>query len=56
VFVYFYFEIQIFRDIDMNYRPIINTEANLPLPNEYINVLRKHDQDSYDSQQTLQGI
>jgi hypothetical protein len=33
----------------MDYHHIINNKANLPLPNEYMNVLRNHDRDSYDS-------
>jgi hypothetical protein len=46
----------IFRDIDMDYYRIINTEANLPLPNEYMNVVRKHDRDSYDNQRRQQQM
>jgi hypothetical protein len=38
----------------MDYHHIINTEANLPLPNEYMNVLRKHDRDSYDTRRRQQ--
>jgi hypothetical protein len=40
----------------MDYHRIINSEANFPLPNEYMNVLRKHDRDSYDSRRRQQQM
>jgi hypothetical protein len=49
LFIYDYILSQIFRDIDMDYHHIISNERNMPLPDEYMNVLRKHDRDSYDS-------
>ncbi len=46
LFIYEYILSQIFRDIDMDYHHIISNERNMPFPDEYMNVLRKHDRDS----------
>ena len=40
--------IQMYKDIDMDYHHVVSHERDLPLPNEYMRVLRENDPDTFN--------